>query len=64
MLIRKRSKSNVICKKLYGGEIFQSSDKLPPGLLPTKRQVIERVLNFNNFGKLDTARIVAEELHN
>ena len=52
------------CKKLYGGEIFQNSNDFPPGLLPTKRQVIECKLNFNHFRKLDSARIVAKELHN
>ena len=63
MLTRKRSNSNAPCKKLYGGEIYQSSDNFPPGLLPTKRQVIEHMLNFNHFRKLNTARIVAKELY-
>ena len=64
MLTRKRSKSSVTCEKLHGGDIFQGSDNFPPGLLPIKRQVIERILNFNHFRKLDAARIVAKELHN
>ena len=63
MLTRKRSKSTVASKKLHGGEVFQSSDNFPSGILPTKRQVIERMLSFNHFKKLDTARIVAKELH-
>ena len=63
MLARKRSKSTVASKKLHGGEAFQSSDNFPSGILPTKRQVIERMLSFNHFRKLDTARIVAKELH-
>ena len=64
MLTRKASKTNVTCKKLYGGYISQSFDNFPPGLLPTKKQVIEHMLNFNHFKKLDTAQTVAKELHN
>ena len=51
MLTRKRSKPNVTCKTLYGGEIFWSSDDFPSGLLPTKRQVIKHMLNLNHFRK-------------
>ena len=63
MLTSKRSKSTVASKKLHGGEVFQSSDNFPSGILPTKQQVIECMLSFNHFRKLDTARIVAKELH-
>ena len=55
MLTRKRSKSTVASKKLRGGEVFQSSDNFPSGILPTKRQVIEHMLSFHRFRKLDTA---------
>ena len=64
MLTRKKLNSNVTCKKLYGGESWQSFDNFPPGLLLTERQMIEHMLNLNRFRKLDTARIVAKQLHN
>jgi len=60
-----KKKSYIYCylQKLHGGEIFKSSDSFPSGLLPTKRQVIERMLSFDHFRKLETARIIAKELH-
>ena len=63
MLTRKRAYSSAIIKKLHCGEIFEAVKLFPPGELPTKRHVIERMLDLPNFRTLSAAREVAKELH-
>ena len=46
MLTRKRAHSGATIKKMHGGEVFEAATLFPPGELPTKKQVIERMLNF------------------
>lgn len=57
----RRSASNT--KVLHSGHSFTSIESFPPGILPTKRQVIERILHWKNFRTEDAARAIAKELH-
>ena len=59
-----RSTSIKLTKILHSGHIFHSKEKLPSGKLPTKIDVIERVLNKENFLQQSAARVVAKELIN
>jgi len=43
---------------LHSGHVFHK-EKLPSGKLPTKRDVIERVLNEENFLQQSAAGVVA-----
>ena len=63
MLTRKRAYSGAVIKKLHCGEIFEAVKLFPPGELPTKRHVIERMLDLPDFRTLSAAREVAKELH-
>ena len=63
MLTRKKAYSDAVIKKLHCGEIFEAVKLFPPGELPTKRQVIERMLDLPDFRTLSAAREVAKELH-
>ena len=63
MLTRKRAYSGAVIKKLHCGEIFKAVKLFPPGELPTKRHVIERMLDLPDFRTLSAAREVAKELH-
>jgi len=53
-----------LTKVLHSGHAFHSKEKLPSEKLPTKRDVIERVLNEENFLQQSAARVVAKELIN
>jgi len=50
-----------IFKILHSGTTFTSCEKFPPGVLPTKRQVLERLSHFQNFRTADAANDVANE---
>ena len=63
MLTRKRAYSGAVIKKLHCGEIFEPVKLFPPGELPTKRHVMERMLDLPDFRTLSAAREVAKELH-
>ena len=49
---------------MHSGHVFHSKEKLPPEKLPTKRDVIERVLNEENFQQQSATGVVAKELIN
>ena len=57
----RRSASNV--KVLHSGYTFTGSESFPSGILPTKCQVLERIIQFENFGTVDVANDVAKEIH-
>ena len=59
--MRRRSSNTV--KTLHSGHTFTSRDSFPPGVLPTKRQVIERILHLKNFRTETVANDIAEEIH-
>jgi len=59
-----RSTSVKLTKVLHSGHVFRSKEKLPSEKLPTKRDVIERVLNEENFLQQSAAGVVAKELIN
>ena len=59
MLTRKKTKNVTI---LHSGETFTSCEAFQPGILPTKRQVLERILNWNNFITKEAAKSVANGL--
>ena len=44
--------------------LLTSRDCFPPGVLPTKRQVIERILHIKNFRTETAANDIAEEIPN
>ena len=46
---------------MHGGEVFAAATSFPPGKLPIKRQVIERMLYFPDYQTLGVARNVANE---
>ena len=55
----RRSASNV--KVLHSGYTFTGSKSFPSGILPTKCQVLERIIQFENFRTVDVANDVAKE---
>ena len=57
----RRSASNV--KVLHSGYTFTGSKSFPSGILPTKCQVLERIIQFKNFRTVDVANDVAKEIH-
>ena len=59
-----RSTSIKLTEVLHSGHVFHSKEKLPSEKLPTKRDVIERVLNEKNFLQQSAAGVVAKELIN
>ena len=59
--MRRRSSSTV--KTLHSGHTFTSRSSFPPGVLPTKRQVIERILHLKNFRTEKAANDIAKEIH-
>jgi len=59
-----RSTSIKLAKVLRSGHVFHSKEKLPSVKLSTKRDVIERVLNEENFLQQSAAGVVAKELIN
>ena len=58
------STSIKLTKVLHSGYVFHSKEKLPSEKLPTKRDVIERILNEENFLQQSAAGVVAKELIN
>ena len=60
----RRSTSIKLTKVLHSGHAFHSKEKLPSEKLPTKRDVIGRVLNEENFLQQSAAGVVAKELIN
>ena len=54
----------MVTKILHSGHVFHSTEKLPSEKLPTKRDVIELVLNEENFLQQSAAGVVAKELSN
>ena len=59
-----RSTSIKLTKVLHSGHVFHSKEKLPSEKHPTKRDVIKRVLNEENFLQQSAAGVVAKELIN
>ena len=57
----RRSASKV--KVLHSGYTFTGSKSFPSGILPTKCQVLERIIQFENFRTVDVANDVAKEIH-
>ena len=49
-------------KVLYSGESFSSIEEFPAGQLPTKRQIIERILHEDNYLRRPASTAVAKEL--
>ena len=58
-----RSTSIKLTKILHSGHVFHK-EKLPSEKLPTKRDVIERVLNEEEFLQQSAAGVAAKELIN
>ena len=59
-----RSTSIKLTKVLHSGHVFHSKQKLSSEKLPIKRDVIEHVLNEENFLHQSVAGVVANELIN
>jgi len=59
-----RSTSIKLTKILHSGNVFHSKEKSPSEKLPTKRDVIERFLNEENFLQQSATGVVANELIN
>jgi len=59
-----RSTSIKLTKVLHSGHVFHNKEKLPSEKLPTKRDIIEHVLNEENFLQQSAAGVVAKELIN
>ena len=59
-----RSTSTKLTKILHSGQVFHRNEKLPSEKLPNKRDVIERVLNEENFLQQSAAGVVEKELIN
>ena len=59
--MRKRSSNTV--QTLHSGHTFTSRDSFPPGMLPTKRQVIEQILHLKNVRMEKAANDIDEEVH-
>jgi len=59
-----RSTSIKLTKVLHSWHVFHSKEKLPSEKLQTKRDVIERVLNEENFLQQSAAGVVAKEVIN
>ena len=57
-----RKRSVKVIKTFQGGHTFSGRDEFSEGTLPTKRDVIDRVLNEDHFFSLSAARVVADEL--
>jgi len=51
-----------VTKAFHSGHTFRSIDKFPEGTLPTKQDVIDRVLSEDRFFAMNAARVVAAEL--
>ena len=58
----KRRSSTSVKKILRSGHTFSSPDAFPPGVLPTKRHVMERILHLKNFRTFNAAYDIAKEI--
>ena len=47
----------------YSGHTFLSRDAFPPGVLPTKRHVMKRILHLRNFRTFNAANDIAKEIY-
>ena len=56
-----RKRSVKVTETFYGEDTFCSSDKFSEGTLPTKQNVIDRVLSEDRFFSMNAARVVAVE---
>ena len=55
----KTRKSDNKIKVLHSGEVFKSCENFPPGVLPTRRQVLERIISISNiFEQYDVAQMM------
>ena len=59
----KRRSSTSVKKILHSGHTFSTRDSFPPGVLPTKRHVIERILHLKNFRTFNAANDIAREIY-
>ena len=59
----KRRSSTSVKKILHSGHTFSSRDAFPPGVLPTKRHVMERILHLKNFRTFNAANDIAKEIY-
>ena len=59
----KRRRSTSVKKILHSGHTFSTRDSFPPGVLPTKRHVIERILHLKNFRTFNAANDIAREIY-
>ena len=59
----KRRSSTSVKKILHSGHTFSTHDSFPPGVLPTKRHVIERILHLKNFRTFNAANDIAREIY-
>ena len=48
---------------MHRGEVSEAATSFPPGQLPIKRQVIERMLNFSDYRTLGAAINVGQAVH-
>ena len=48
---------------LHSGHTFSTRDSFPPGVLPIKRHVIERILHLKNFRTFNAANDIAREIY-
>ena len=60
--MKRRSQAVKNTKVLRSGTVFSSVKKFESGFLPTKKNVIERTLDEDNFLKKSAANKVAKEL--
>ena len=59
----KRRSSTSVKKILHSGHTFSTRDSFPPGVLPTKRHVIERILHLKNFRTFNAANDIVREIY-
>ena len=59
----KRRSSTSVKKILHSEHTFSTLDSFPPGVLPTKRHVIERILHLKNFLTFNAANDIAREIY-
>ena len=59
----KRRSSTSVKKILHSGHTFSTRDSFLPGVLPTKRHVIERILHLKNFRTFNAANDIAREIY-
>ena len=62
MNTRRKEKMPSTMKVLHSGETFTNCQNFQSGVLPTKRQVIERILSLSNFRTQEASKTIAKEL--